>query len=238
MAAEVRGKSPACGSLHSGRGGGGSFSRRPRSQPLQARLIALLQTLLALEQAVLILQQPFLRALRPETSWLLRLQLLHPLLHAIYTVLTLCALARQHVTLPLLYNLLSLLDALLTLRRPRFDLSLSRRSRARNGRCAWVRRCGDTWLRVSRHRWALRRRGAMDLGSRRCDAWRGWSWRGRDARRRLRGHSWTLWRGSRTERRRGGPRHHCRRCRRARHTRWWSSWSGCWRSRAPGASAT
>ena len=162
----------------------------------------MLQTLLALEHAVLGLQQPFLRALRPETFWLLRLQLLHALLHAIDAVLTLCALARQHVTLPLLYNLLSLLDALLTPRRPRFDLFLSRRSRAHNGRCAWVRRGGDTWLRVSRHRWALRRRGAMDLGSRRCSAGRGWSWRGGDTRRRLRGHSWTLWRGSRTERRR------------------------------------
>jgi hypothetical protein len=79
IAAEVRGKSPACGSLHSGCRGG-SFSRRLRSQPLQARLIALLKALFALEQAVLCLQQPFLRALRPATFRLLRLQSLHALL--------------------------------------------------------------------------------------------------------------------------------------------------------------
>jgi hypothetical protein len=96
----------------------------------------LLHALLTLEQAVLCLQRPILRALRPATFRLLRLQLLHTLLQAIDAGLPLCALARQCVTLTLLHDLLPLLDALLTLLRTRFDLFLSRRSRARGGRCA------------------------------------------------------------------------------------------------------
>jgi hypothetical protein len=79
-----------------------------------------------------------LRALRPATFRLLRLQLLHALLQAIDAGLSLCALARQHATLPLLHDLLSLLDVLLTLLRTRFDLFLSRRSRAHIGRCRWA----------------------------------------------------------------------------------------------------
>jgi len=129
-AAELRGKSPAGGGLHSG----SSFGRRLlRAQPLQARLIALLHALFALEQAVLGLQQPLLRAFRPPAFRLLRLQLLHALLQAIDAGLPICALARQHVALPLLHDVLSLLDTLLTLLRTRFDLFLSRRPRARVG---------------------------------------------------------------------------------------------------------
>jgi hypothetical protein len=52
IAAEVRGKSSACRSLHGG-SRGGSFSRRLWSQPLQARLVTFLHALLAPEQAVL-----------------------------------------------------------------------------------------------------------------------------------------------------------------------------------------
>jgi hypothetical protein len=127
IAAELRGKSPAGGGLHSG----SSFSRRLlRAQPLQARLIALLHALLALEQAALSLQRPLLRALRPQAFRLLRLQLLHALLQAIDAGLPLCALARQHVALPLLHDVLSPLDTLLMLLRTRFDLLVSRRSRA------------------------------------------------------------------------------------------------------------
>jgi hypothetical protein len=106
----------------------------------------LLHALLALEQAVLGLQQPLLRALRPETFRLLRLQLLHALLQAIDAGLPLCALARQHATLPLLHNLLSLLKALLTLLRACFDLFLSRQPRARVGRRCRARWCGDSRL--------------------------------------------------------------------------------------------
>jgi hypothetical protein len=51
--------------------------------------------------------------------------LLHALLQAIDAALALCALARQQVTLSILHDLLSLLDALLTLLRTRFDLLLS-----------------------------------------------------------------------------------------------------------------
>jgi hypothetical protein len=185
IAAELRGKAPACGSLHSG----SSFSRRRWCQPLQARLIGLLHALLALEHTVLSLQQPFLCALRPQAFRLLRLQLLHALLQAIDAVLPRCALARQHVALPLLHDLLPLLDALLTLLRPRFDLLLSRRSRASRRRCArWY---GDTRLRMSRHGRSLRR-GAMNLGSWRCNMRRGRPrWRC-DTWRHMRGHRWTL----------------------------------------------
>jgi hypothetical protein len=102
----------------------GSFSRRLRSEPLQACLIALQLALLALQQAVLGLQQVLLRALRPQAFRLLRLQLLYTLLQAIDAALALCALARKRRTLPLLDNLLSLLDALLALLRTRCDLLL------------------------------------------------------------------------------------------------------------------
>jgi hypothetical protein len=73
IAAELRGKPSAGCSLCGGSSGGGSFSRRRWCQPLQARLIGLLQALFALEQPVLRLQQPFLRALRPKAFRLLRL---------------------------------------------------------------------------------------------------------------------------------------------------------------------
>ena len=126
IAAEVRGKPPAGCGLRGGRSGG-LFNRRAWCQPLQPRLITLLHALLTLEQAVLRLQQPFLRALRPEAFRLFRLQLLHSLLQAIDTALSLCALARKHLALPLLNNLLSLQDALLTLLHTRFDLLLPRR---------------------------------------------------------------------------------------------------------------
>ena len=120
IAAEACAKSPARCSLQGGIRGG-SLSRRSGSQPLQARLIAFLQALLALEQAALGLQQPLLRALRSQAFGLLRLQLLRALLQAIDAVLPLGALARKHLTLPLLHGLLSLLDALLTQSRARFS---------------------------------------------------------------------------------------------------------------------
>jgi hypothetical protein len=124
IGAEVRGK-PSAGCSLRGGSSGGSFSRRWWwCQPLQARLIGLLQALLALEQPVLGLQQPFLRALRPKAFRLLRLQLLHALLQAIDAGLPLGAPARQHVTLPLLHNLLPLLNALLALLCTRFNLLL------------------------------------------------------------------------------------------------------------------
>ena len=134
----------------------------------------MLHTLLALEQAVLCLQQPLLRALRPQAFRLLRLQLLHTLLHAIDAVLTLCALARQHLALPLLYDLLSLLDALLMLRRPRFDRSF------RDGRALKRAMCLGSTGAAIRGSGCLVIAGrcgvaadAMDLGSRRCNARRG-----------------------------------------------------------------
>jgi len=80
-----------------------------------------------------------LLALRPLALRLLRLQLLHALLHAIDAVLALHALARKHLALPLLHNLLSLLDVLLTLLRTLFDPRLSRRPRAQGWRCARAR---------------------------------------------------------------------------------------------------
>jgi hypothetical protein len=124
VAAEVGGKSAVCGCPQCVCGGG-SFSRRRRSQPVQARLIALLHAPLALEQTVLRPQQPLLRVLCPHAFRLLRLQLLHTLLQAVDAVLPLGVLARKHLALPFLHDLLSLLDTLLTLLRARFDLLLS-----------------------------------------------------------------------------------------------------------------
>ncbi|WP_235983318.1 hypothetical protein [Bradyrhizobium australiense] len=187
---------------------------------------------------MLCLQLSFLRALRPETFRLLRLQLLDALLQAIDAALTIRALARQHVALPLLHDLPPLLDALLALLRTRFDLFLPRRSRAHDRRCAWPRWCGDARFRVPRHGRSLRRCGTMNFRSRRYDTRSGRSrWRS-DPRGDMRGHGWTLWWGSCTERRRGGPCHSrrrggaCHRWRRrwAGHRRWWSCRSGCWRS--------
>ncbi|WP_235976703.1 hypothetical protein [Bradyrhizobium archetypum] len=169
IAAEVRGKPSAGRGLHGG-GSGGSVSRGLRSQPLQAGEITFVDALLALEQAALRLQQPLLRALRPETFRLLRLQLLHALLQSIDAALPLRVLARQHIALALLHDLLPLLDALLTLLSTRFDLFLSRRSLARNGRWARPRWRGDARLRMPRDGRSLRWRGAMNLGSRRRNA--------------------------------------------------------------------
>jgi hypothetical protein len=67
----------------------------------------------------------------------LRLQLLHALLQAINPGLTLGTLARQRRALPLLHQLLSLLDALLTRLRTRLDLFLSSAERGRCGRARW-----------------------------------------------------------------------------------------------------
>jgi len=136
----------------------------------------------------------------------------------------------------LLHHLLSLLEALLALLRPRFDLFLWRRPRAHGGRWARSRWCGDARLIVSCHGRPLRRRGTMDLGPRCCNARHGRSLRRGDMRRRVRGHRGTLWwsrmeRGSsrschRRRRRRTG---HCGRrcCARRRSCR-----SGCWGSAA------
>ena len=76
-----------------------------------------------------------------------------------------------------------------------------------------------------RHGRSLRRRGAMDLGSWRCNMRCGRARRCGDTRRRMRGHGWTLRRGSCTERRCGGSRH-CRRRRWAGHRWRGSRWSG------------
>jgi hypothetical protein len=102
IAPELRGKSPACYSLNRGSRSCAPNGSRFRSQALQARLILSLHELLALEQAVLGLQQPLLRALCTWAFYFLRLQLLHALLQAIDTGLALGALARKHLTLPLL----------------------------------------------------------------------------------------------------------------------------------------
>jgi len=216
----------------------GALARQRLALPFLPNLLSLLDALLALEPAVFSLQQPFLRPLRSATFRLLRLQLLYALLQAIDAVLALCALARQRLALPFLPNLLSLLDALLTLRRTRFGLFPPRRSLAHGGRSARARWCGDARLRASRHGWSLRRRGTTDLGAWPCNARCGRSRRCGDTRRRTRGHGWTLWPGSRAERRCGGSRHGRRSPRWAGHSRWWSCWSGCWRSPATWAPAT
>jgi hypothetical protein len=92
--------------------------------------------------------------------------LLDALLHAIDAVLSLRALARKHLALPLLHNLLSLLDVLLTLLRTLFDPRLSRRPRAQGWRCARARWCGDVRRRTPRYGWTLwrRSRATMDVG--------------------------------------------------------------------------
>jgi hypothetical protein len=131
--------------------------------------------------------------------------------------------------------LLSLLDALLTPLDARFDLFRLRRSRAHSGRSARPQWRGDARLRAARHGRSLRRRRTMNLGSWACNARWGRSRRCGDTRRRMRGHGWTLWRGSRTERRCGRSRH-WRRCRWASHSGWGSRWSGDgrWWSRGSG----
>ncbi|MFB9264708.1 hypothetical protein ACFFWD_16285 [Bradyrhizobium erythrophlei] len=64
--------------------------------------------------------------------------MLHPLLQAIDPGLSLRGLAREHLTLPLLRNLLALLDQLLTLLRALVDPLRSRRP------LAYVRRRART----------------------------------------------------------------------------------------------
>jgi signal transduction histidine kinase len=120
IVAEALRKSPACGRLRRG-SGGGSPSQRLYSQPLRARQIPLLHALLSLELAFLCLQQPLLRALCPQALVLalalrlLRLQLLHALLQPIDAVLALHALARKDVALAVVTRQIPLLHALLTL---------------------------------------------------------------------------------------------------------------------------
>jgi len=173
--------------------------------------------LLALKLALFCLQQPLLRALRPRTLRLLRLQLLHALLQPIDAVLALHARAR--VALPLLPGLLQLLDALLALADP----LLLRWALSQGGRCARARGCGDSrrgraWRcsdvrhRTRCHGRALRRRswtegrcGGPRHGRRRRRASHGRRWRrtSHGGRRRRTGHGrggrwsgrWCSWRG-------------------------------------------
>ncbi len=121
IAAEALSKSSACGCLHRG-SDGGARSRRLYSQELLTSQNALLHQLLALQQALLCLQQPLLRALRAQAFRLLRLQLLHALLQPIDALLVLHALAREHLALPLLGDLLELLHAPLALEQALFCL--------------------------------------------------------------------------------------------------------------------
>jgi hypothetical protein len=121
IAAEALSKSSACGCLHRG-SDGGARSRRLYSQELLTSQNALLHQLLALQQALLCLQQPLLRALRAQAFRLLRLQLLHALLQPIDALLVLRALAREHLALPLLGDLLELLHAPLALEQALFCL--------------------------------------------------------------------------------------------------------------------
>ena len=208
VAAEARGKPPALGRLHGGSRGGGSPSRgRLQSQLLLARQIALLRALLALEQAVLRLQQSLLLALRPRALWILRLQLLHMLLQAIDAGLTLPGLARKRLALSFLYDLLPLLDVLLT-------LLLSRQPLAQGGRRVGARGCGDMGLRSLRHGGTLRQRHrtTMELGPRsrnaRCNRVRRC---GEVRHRTRRRHRRTLGHRRGMERRCGRPCHCCRR---------------------------
>jgi hypothetical protein len=143
-----------------------ALPRKDIALPFLSGLLEPLHTLLMLELPLFCLQQPLLRALRPQAFRLLRLQLLHALLQPIDAVLALRALARRHVALPLLHGLLRLLNALLALADP----LLLRWARARRGRCARARRCGDF------------RRGR--------------AWRYSDLRRRTGRHGRTLWRRS------------------------------------------
>ena len=121
IAAEALSKSSACGCLRRG-SDGGAPSRRLYSQELLTSQNALLHQLLALQQALLCLQQPLLRALRAQAFRLLRLQLLHALLQPIDALLVLHALAREHLALPLLGDLLELLHAPLALEEALFGL--------------------------------------------------------------------------------------------------------------------
>jgi len=121
IAGEALSKSSACGRLHRG-SDGGARSRRLYSQELLTSQNALLHQLLALQQALLCLQQPLLRALRAQAFRLLRLQLLHALLQPIDALLVLHALAREHLALPLLGDLLELLHAPLALEQALFCL--------------------------------------------------------------------------------------------------------------------
>ncbi|WP_245334254.1 hypothetical protein, partial [Bradyrhizobium guangdongense] len=122
LLAEARCKPPALGTLCDGRGSRGARGRSLEAKPLLAREVTLLRSLLTAKQAVLGLEHPLLQALCPRTSRLLRLQLLHALLEAFDAGLTLCRPARQHLTLPLLHDLLALLDLLLSLLRALLDL--------------------------------------------------------------------------------------------------------------------
>ena len=90
-----------------------ALPRKRIALPFLRGLLELLQTPLTLELSLFRLQQPLLRALCPRTFRLLRLQLLHALLHPIDALLALRGLGRKLVALPLLNGLLRLLDALL-----------------------------------------------------------------------------------------------------------------------------
>jgi hypothetical protein len=181
-----------------------ALARKHVALPFLRGLLELLHTLLTLELPLFWLQQPLLRALRPRAFRLLRLQLLNALLQPIDALLALQALARRYVARALLRGLLPLLDALLALAGP----LLLRWARARRGRCARARRCGDS------------RRGR----ARRCS----------DVRHRTRCHGRTLWRRSRTGRRCGGPRHCRRRCGAGHGGRWRRTSHGGRRCRGSG----
>jgi hypothetical protein len=148
----------------------------------------LLRALLALQQAVLRCQQALLLALRPRAFRLLRLQLLYALLQAIDAVLALPGLAGKHLALPLLCDLLALLNMLFALLRA---LLLWRRPLAHGRRRAWPRWGGDMRRRTGSHRWPLRR--VMEFGPWRCDVWRGRARRRRgNTRWRVRRHGRSL----------------------------------------------
>ena len=139
-----------------------ALARKHVALPFVRGLLELLHTLLTLELPLFCLQQPLLRAWRARSFRLLRLQLLNALLQPIDVLLALHALARRHVALALLRGLRPLLDAVFALAGP----LLLRWARARRGRCARARRCGDS------------RRGR--------------AWRCSDLRHRTRRHGWTL----------------------------------------------
>ncbi|WP_246755574.1 hypothetical protein [Bradyrhizobium neotropicale] len=198
---------------------GGLFGR---SQLLHARLILLLHALLALEQAVLGLQQPLLCALCTWAFYLLRLQLLHALLEAVDAALPIRGLTRKRLALPVLHDLLLLLDALLALLRALFDLLLSWQPLAHRRRCARARRCGDMGCRSRCHRRTLRRRSNAWGGRarRRGDVGR-WAWRRcRDVRGRARRHGRSRRRDRPCHCRRRGGASHGRRCGGTSHGGW------------------